>query len=479
MKPPARSRSGRIAEAFDRVIDLPAPDPPALVDRQARSAHPVDERSHRRAERALGRIAASLAAYESGTATPEGRVLESVDRIAVTAAGTSVAHLDPELALQAARRSTSQWEAGVPRTLDGAILGVKDIFDVERMPTASGVPGSTPAPAVSDASIVAALRDLGAVPLAKLRTYEYAWAEDTAIPQVVNPIDPSRITGGSSNGSAAAVGFGIVDAALGSDTLGSVRAPAAFCGVVGMKFSNGGMSSDGMVPLSPTLDAAGVLAPTVRDARSVWDGLTGKTSRLSDRALNVACLTSGLYSESVGRALNGAVSMLSEGGNDVSRFECGWLEDASVVGLVITAVESAKQAWADPARPGLSAAIVELVEAGLDAPPAAYRDAMSYRSALTSELGHLLTTHDVIVSPVMPGPAPESNERVFVIDGRPIPWLEIANLHLAWCNLAGLPSLSVPVRLESDGSVTSLQVTAKMGGESLVLRAASIIEWAL
>ncbi len=153
-------------------------------------------------------------------------------------------------------------------------VAVKDIIAVAGVPTRCGSPASDPRPAVRDATVVRRLREAGAEVFATTQCLEYA--AGFAHPEVGgtrNPRDPSRTSGGSSGGSAALVAAGVCDLALGTDTGGSVRIPAAYCGVVGLKPSYGLLPLEGIFPLSPSCDHAGTLTATVAGAMDLLAAL--------------------------------------------------------------------------------------------------------------------------------------------------------------------------------------------------------------
>ncbi len=177
-------------------------------------------------------------------------------------------HIDAEGALAAACASDARRAAGAPLgRLDGVPLAIKDNIDVAGMPTGLGLPADA-APAERDAFIVARLRGAGAVLLGKTALDEATLGtvgRNAHFGDVGNPALPGRASGGSSAGSAAAVAAGHAVAALGSDTLGSIRIPAAFCGVVGLKPTHGELSCRGLQPSLRRLDCPGVIARAVED----------------------------------------------------------------------------------------------------------------------------------------------------------------------------------------------------------------------
>jgi aspartyl-tRNA(Asn)/glutamyl-tRNA(Gln) amidotransferase subunit A len=159
--------------------------------------------------------------------------------------------------------------------LHGVPLAVKDIVDVAGLPTRAGTRALDAAPpARADAAVVAGLRERGAIPVGKVATHELA--DGVTTPAVRNPRDPERVAGGSSGGSAVAVAAGAVPLALGSDTAGSVRIPAACCGIAGMIGRNGRLPMAGVMALSRSLDTLGVLVRDPGDLPLAWHALSGR-----------------------------------------------------------------------------------------------------------------------------------------------------------------------------------------------------------
>lgn len=243
----------------------------------------------------LNRIAA---AFRSGELSPTEHVTDVLDRLAADPYNLVVT-LDAERALATARELTDELAAGQDRgPLHGIALGVKDLIDVAGLPSRCGSNVfADAAPAAVDAAVVERLRAAGAVVVAKLHTQEFAHGatgDVSAGGPAHNPHDPTRITGGSSSGSAGSLAAGHLPLALGTDTGCSVRGPAALCGVVGLKPRYGRLPSDGIFPLSESLDHPGLLSTDVAATATAWSVLSGDTPREPSggvRGLRVGILT--------------------------------------------------------------------------------------------------------------------------------------------------------------------------------------------
>ena len=227
-------------------------------------------------------VASLGAAYRTGALTPREVIEVALARIADTEP-TLNAFADPlaESARAEADRSGEALRAGRDLgPLHGIPVAIKDLIEVAGAPTGWGTKVEPPRIAAQDATLVARLRAAGAVILGKTNCLEYAYGvPHPEIGQTNNPHDPSRTAGGSSGGSAAAVAAGIVPLSVGTDTGGSIRIPAAYCGIVGLKPTYGLVPLDGVFPLSWSLDHAGPLARSVGDARLLLAVLSGRDMR--------------------------------------------------------------------------------------------------------------------------------------------------------------------------------------------------------
>ncbi|AOS64200.1 Asp-tRNA(Asn)/Glu-tRNA(Gln) amidotransferase GatCAB subunit A [Actinoalloteichus hymeniacidonis] len=203
-------------------------------------------------------------------------VLDRLDTVEDTV--SAYATVTADSARQAAAVADGEIDALGPRSpLHGIPIGVKDLIDTAGIPTASGSLVHAGRVPTADAAVVESVQRAGAVSIGKTHTHEFAAGVRT--PGTNNPWSPDRIVGGSSGGSAAAVASGTAIAALGTDTGGSIRIPAALCGVVGLKPTYGLVPTTGVTPLSWSLDHVGPIARTVADAATLLDAMAGHDPR--------------------------------------------------------------------------------------------------------------------------------------------------------------------------------------------------------
>jgi aspartyl-tRNA(Asn)/glutamyl-tRNA(Gln) amidotransferase subunit A len=201
-------------------------------------------------------------------------------------------------AREQARQADREIAAGRYRgPLHGVPLSLKDLFDVGGAATTAASRVRQGHVAEHDAPSVAALRDAGAIVIGKTNLHEFAFGttnEDSAYGPARHPLDPSRSPGGSSGGSAASVADGMCFASMGTDTGGSIRIPSAVCGLVGLKPAVGELPTEGVVPLSTTLDHIGPLCRSVEDATIVYDALRGGGPRPPGKAIEARALKLGI-----------------------------------------------------------------------------------------------------------------------------------------------------------------------------------------
>ncbi|MGH3628458.1 MAG: amidase, partial [Sciscionella sp.] len=317
--------------------------------------------------------------------------------------------------------------------------------DVAGCWTRNGTPGFAHRRADSDAEVVARLAAAGAVVIGKTRLHELAWGMIT--PGCRNPHDPSRMTGGSSGGSAAAVAAGAVPFALGTDTGGSIRNPAALCGVVGVKAVHGSLPMRGVAALAPSQDTLGVLAATTRDCRSVLAALgIGTPDNLSaPRVGFLADEWATRLQPEVATALHGATDQLRSNGIAVDEVTVARSELAPAASCVVMLTEAARQWWRrDIATGALGAQVHMLLRLGRLVAESDYRRAQRVRAAITESLREALAGRAALMLASCPVPAAPIGSGAVPCHGRmrPVETAYVAMTALA--SLTGLAALSVP-----------------------------------
>lgn len=403
---------------------------------------------------------------------------------------------DAERALREAREQDDR--PGGP--LRGIPVAIKDIFDVAGTPTCCGSAIlQEAAPAREDAAAVARLRAAGAVVVGKTTTHELACGVYT--PPTRNPWDLERSPGGSSGGSAAAVAAGAALGAIGSDTGGSIRIPAAHCGLVGVKPTYGRVSRAGALALSWSLDHVGPLTRTVEDAALLLFVLAGADPRdpttLSRPSLPQPLLPSEddignlrvavlrqppfapLAHEAAG-ALDSAIALLAAEGVQIEEASVPELKQTLAAEFAIVAAEAASYHETRLARsPELIGDDVRgLLETGLLLPASLYLRAQRTRRAIQQSIAHTLVTArlDALLAPTVPAPAQRHDQLEYDFDGESESVIESLVRTTSPFNLAGLPAVAVPTGLGAWRLPGSVQIVARPFDESTALRLARAIE---
>jgi aspartyl-tRNA(Asn)/glutamyl-tRNA(Gln) amidotransferase subunit A len=402
--------------------------------------------------------------------------------------------VDRDQALQAAAEAERELMAGTDRgPLHGIPIGIKDIFDVAGWPTKCGSAARDDvAPARRSASSVQALIDGGAVILGKTTTQEFA--AGTISPPARNPWNPRRIPGGSSGGSAAAVAAGACLGAMGSDTGGSIRIPAAACGVTGFKPAFGQLDATGVFPLSWSLDTVGPIARTIDDTWVMWSVLTSANPRAmatlthdqGERPRRIGIPRSFFFDSlhpDVRSAIDAAIETLRDAGLTI--VETPWPEAAAAraCGFVINRVETAavheRTAIEDPERFSRYCADLRLrIAAGRLVPATVYLKATRARAILRDSMAGLFAEHgiDAVLAPTLPTGAIDADR--LVIEGTGLD----ESVGVAWTrltmpfNATGQPVLALPCGLDGDGLPVGLQLVGIPGQETALFETATLVE---
>ena len=390
-------------------------------------------------------------------------------------------------AMSAAEQAESEIRALKYRgPLHGVPIAVKDLVDVAGMATTSGsrVPARV---ATHDAPIVRRLRDAGAVIVGKTNLHEFAFgttSDESAFGPVRNPRDRSRVAGGSSGGSAAALALGMCHGAIGTDTGGSIRIPAAACGIVGLKPTLGELSCEGVVALSTTLDHTGPMALTVTDVALLYQAMKG--SSVKGVAPAGGRLTFGVadgylrqpLDPGVRSALDRAVRALRASGHAINEVEVRHAEWTADAYLHIVLPEAAWQhAGLLERHADLYSPNVRLrLEMGRYVLAEDYVRAMRIREALTREVDRALDGRDALLLPTLALPAPLIGAATVEVDGVTQP-VRAAMLKLTQLfNMTGHPAIAIPVGDGADGLPRSLQLVGHRGRTERLLDVATAIE---
>jgi aspartyl-tRNA(Asn)/glutamyl-tRNA(Gln) amidotransferase subunit A len=391
-------------------------------------------------------------------------------------------------ALDEARRAEAEIVAGNYRgPAHGIPIGLKDLFDTAGVRTTAASNQYRDRLPAEDAEVVKRLKQSGAVILGKLNMHEFAFGMSgvvSAFGPAKNPWDTTRITGGSSSGSAAAVAAGLCVAALGSDTSGSVRCPPALCGIVGHRPSANLISTKGVVPLSTSFDTVGPMTTTVRDAAILMDAMTPKVNFTSLLGEDVAQLRVGVARVHFYDELDPAVASA--------------LGDALGAIRHMTASTRDVDVPRDNFRTIFDAEIYEYHEAMATMTPELYDPRTLSRVRKCSGIGasefiregrrlkqfraqaeRTFDAVDVVITPTTPVPAAKlaDLEGLAIPDVRPY---EVKYLLRNTAPFSSLfwPSMSVPCGFTSDGLPIGMQISARPGADSTVLRLAHAYEQA-
>jgi len=402
-----------------------------------------------------------------------------------------------DLAREQARQAEREIAAGRYKgPLHGIPIAVKDLFATQGIRTTAGSRILANWVPDEDATVVRKLRDAGAVLLGKLGLHEFAYGISSVNPHfgdVRNPWDVTKIPGGSSGGSAVAVVACEAYAALGSDTGGSIRIPAALCGCVGLKPTFGRASLFGAVPLSWSLDHPGPLARTVRDVAVAMTAIAGYDPRdpvSADRpvtdllagidrgaqGLRIGVPTDHVWDEcdpAIAAAVRGATLALADARAEVREIRWPRAADYAKAASAILGVEA--RAYHDGAFPGRSSDYGPLVRARLasqgDVDAETYARSMKLLlEARTGGADRDLEGVDVLAMPTVPTRAWTLDEAKEI--ARPSAWTRITRIF----DLTGQPAISVPCGMDGHGLPIGLQFAARMWDEAAALRAARAYE---
>lgn len=408
---------------------------------------------------------------------------ECLDQIARSnAALRAMIFVDERRVLDDARRAEREIRAGdLLGPLHGIPIAIKDNIDVAGWPTSLGSRLLGDAPAQSAARCVVNLQKSGAVIIGKANLHELCagGAVNPWFGQVVNPRDPERGTGGTSSGSAAAVAAGYCYAAVGSDSGGSNRSPAAATGLFGFKPTNGAIDTQGLHGMAPSFDCIGVIARSVWDTQIVTQSLAGRPFPLgapAEHARIALCpdLTRAPIDESVARAIE---NWLDRPGIDVVEIPFEGHEEFVSAGLAILMHEFAAT-YSEPilARPNLVGDVArDFLEASMGVDKKSYERALEVRTKFRARLAGIMNDVDALAVPTSPGLAPRLRDEMTCVNGEWVPWGAAGGAFRRWANMLAMPALAIPVVMPND-LPASVQLAMLPGRDSDLLALAELLE---
>ena len=385
---------------------------------------------------------------------------------------------------------------GTDALLAGIPIVVKDIYDVAGHPTGNGSDASPDLPATADAEAVRRARAAGAIVLGKTTTHEYAWG--AASPPTRNPHDLTRIPGGSSGGTAAAIAAGMAVSGLGTDTGGSIRIPAALCGVVGIKPTFGLVSRRGISGLSWSLDHSGPLGRTVHDVAVLLEAIAGYDgadpySVAADVGTLDAESSTGLQGRTIGvsesyfcdrldadvaTAFAAILRLLERSGARIVTVDLHDLYLCPDIVATLATVESvvwhSEQTDIEAARygPDVAAALAR----GRLVSTVEYAAASRAQQSLTRSFIGYFDTIDLLISPTVPMTAPPFGLDHVRLGELEVGLLDGLNALTIPANVTGIPALTVPIGTDREGLPIGLQIMGAPFKDADVLGAGTAVE---
>ena len=397
-----------------------------------------------------------------------------------------------ERALEDAAACDTEASAGNWRgPLHGVPIVVKDLIDVAGAPTEAGSCQLAGNVAAGDATVIGRLRSAGAIILAKANTHEFAYGALTHPTR--NPWNTDRMPGGSSGGSGAAVASGEAFGALGTDSAGSVREPAALCGLVGLKPTYGNVSCRGVIPLAWSLDTVGPMTRTIEDSRVLIDAMVGRdpadpathSARLRPPSLprlrRVALIGELMtpMEPEVDAVLGSVLDRLSDAGAEVEEVQVVDPDEVIATIFVILASEASAyhRRWLreHPERYGED--VLAYLELGMRLAAADYVDAQRLRATYRDRLNQVLGAADLVVAPAqhVTAPSPDNEELVFA-DGTVLPRDLTLIRPFSLCSLTGHPAASIPVGWSPGGLPVGIQLIGRPHAEHDVLGSGGAVQ---
>lgn len=452
-------------------------------------------------------VVEAAAAIRSGEMTAEVLASALLQRAKALNSLNAFVTLDEAIVLDTARAADKHRSSGKPLgPLHGVPIALKDNINTAAFPTTAGTPGLQRHRPKANAPVAQALIDAGAIVFGKVGMHELAYgitSNNAGFGSIHNPFGFKHVPGGSSGGSGAAVGARIVPASIGSDTGGSVRVPAAFCGVMGFRPTVLRWRQAGIVPISATRDTAGPLARTAADLAAIDAAVTGQGGALSAtslKGLRIGVPRSHFWEDlesETARICEAALGNLKRAGAilvEADLSDIGKIDEA--VSFTVALYETKRdldryleaeglpqrfaQILAEVASPDVKAVLTSLLDPATAIPEQAYRDAITtHRPRLIELYRSYFAAQNVtaVVFPTTPLPAPLIGEdETVTLNGRAVPTFLTVIRNTDPGSNAGIPGISVPVGVTSRGLPVGLAFDGPSGGDRDLLALAVAIE---
>ncbi|MCP4387152.1 MAG: amidase [Gammaproteobacteria bacterium] len=363
----------------------------------------------------------------------------------------------------------------------------KDLFDVAGLATTAGSKVLADNIAQHNAEVVDRLDQAGAIFIGKNNLHEFAYGatgENEIYGTPPNPYDPARLAGGSSSGSAAALGYGLCAAAIGTDTGGSVRAPAALCGLVGFKPTFGRLSTDGVIPYSWSLDHVGTLTRSAADAAILFDAMAADSHKSGPTSLEE--LTIGIpeaffferCDSEILDSVDRLMTFLRNAGARLESVKIPSMEYTRTVSLTVQMPEALSyhnryleqrgDLYSQDFRAGLALGQCLLAEQ--------YIRAKRFMETYRRDTNRLFEKVDVILTPATPAIAPKIGAVEVVVDGVAEPAGNAITRYTSFFNMTGHPAITFPCAMHSEGLPIAAQLVGRHHADEALLATAKLIE---
>ncbi|MFH1965502.1 MAG: amidase [Acidobacteriota bacterium] len=424
---------------------------------------------------------------KEGQLTPDEVVSESAGRIReYDGICNSFISLTPEFVELADKAGKKVNSSGFPRPLSVVPFAVKDLIFTEGLPTTCGSKAPIPEKLKNrkQGAAIARLLEAGAVLAGKNNLHEFAFGitnENDHFGPVLNPWDVTRVSGGSSGGSAAAVAAGMVPFAIGTDTRGSIRIPSACCGVTGLKPTYNRIPVSGVVPLSESLDHIGPITRDVRDSELVFRIMCGELPppavevRAGEQGAGDLCLGITDYyfthvNREVSKAVYSALDFFRGRGIAVKEIRMSWLEDALEASDIISRFEAFSFHSANLAEfpSGYGPAVYDRISSGGDLAMSDLEEARKIKEKATEEFERVFSGVNCLLAPALPVTAVPLGTSELEIEGWKEPIVHGFVRFNAPQNMAGVPCLTVPCGFDSGGLPIGLQLISARNREDVL-----------